>query len=127
MHRTPGSSPGKVPDRRNTRLYTIYRAMMEKRKNNVGVSVRGERQSHLYVVAYDIPDDKRRTKIHKILKGFGQWTEFSLFECFLTKKELLQMRAKLDKYLDPRKDRVRIYLLCDACLPRIETIGIPEP
>ena len=37
------------------------------------------------------------------------------------------MRAKLDKYLDPRKDRVRIYLLCDACLPRIETIGIPEP
>lgn len=92
-----------------------------------GVSVRGIRQSSLYVVAYDIPDDKRRTKIHKILKGFGQWTEFSLFECFLTKKELLQMRIKLDKYLDPRKDKVRIYLICDACLTRIETIGIPEP
>ncbi len=24
-----------------------------------------------YVVAYDIPDDKRRTKIHQILLGFG--------------------------------------------------------
>ncbi len=92
-----------------------------------GVSVRGIRQSSFYVVAYDIPDDKRRTKIHKILKGFGQWTEFSLFECFLTKKELLQMQAKLEKYLDPRNDKVRIYLICDACLTKIETIGIPEP
>lgn len=100
---------------------------MERRMHQTGVSVRGIRQSSFYVVAYDIPDDKRRTRIHKILKGFGQWTEFSLFECFLTKKELLQMRAKLDKYLDPGKDKVRIYQLCDACLPRIETIGIPEP
>ena len=100
---------------------------MERSMHQTGVSVRGIRQSSFYVVAYDIPDDKRRTKIHKILKGFGQWTEYSLFECFLTRKELLQMRAKLDKYLDPRKDKVRIYLLCDACLTRIETIGIPEP
>ncbi len=92
-----------------------------------GVNVRGVRQSSLYVVAYDIPDDKRRTKIHKVLKGFGQWTEFSLFECFLTKKELLQMRAKLDKHLDPQEDKVRIYLICDACMGRIETVGIPEP
>ncbi|MGZ3616044.1 MAG: CRISPR-associated endonuclease Cas2 [Ktedonobacteraceae bacterium] len=95
--------------------------------HQTGVSVRGIRQSSLYVVAYDISDDKRRTKIHKILKGFGQWTEFSLFECFLTKKELLQMQAKLDKYLDSNTDKVRIYLICDACMTRIETIGIPEP
>ena len=92
-----------------------------------GVSIRGVRQSSLYVVAYDIQDDKRRTKVHKVLKGFGEWTEFSLFECFLTKKELLQMRAKLDKHLDARTDRVRIYTICDACVPKIETVGIPEP
>ncbi len=101
--------------------------MMEKRKNNVGVSIRGERQSHLYVVAYDIPDDKRRTKVHKILKGFGQWTEFSLFECFLTKKECLLMHAKLDKHLNAGIDRVRIYTICDTCLTKIDTVGIPEP
>ena len=95
--------------------------------NRAGVSVRGARESGFYVVAYDISDDKRRTKIHKILKGFGQWTEFSLFECFLTKKELLQMRAKLDKHLNPREDRVRIYAICETCLAKIETVGIPEP
>jgi CRISPR-associated protein Cas2 len=92
-----------------------------------GVKIRGSRQSSLYVVAYDIPDDKRRTQVHKVLKGFGQWTEFSLFECFLTKKELLQMRAKLNEYLYAQTDRVRIYLICENCLPKIETIGIPKP
>lgn len=100
---------------------------MDKQHKQVGVSVRGARESTLYVIAYDIPDDKRRTKVHRILKGFGEWTEYSLFECFLTKKELLMLKAKLYEYLDAREDRVRIYMICDTCLPKIETIGIPEP
>ena len=32
------------------------------------------------IVAYDIPSDKRRTKIHKLLCGFGKSTQFSLNE-----------------------------------------------
>lgn len=85
------------------------------------------RQTSFYVVAYDIPDDRRRTRVHKLLKGFGRWTEFSLFECFLTKKELVLLRARLEKHLDAERDRVRIYMLCDSCLDKIETVGIPEP
>ena len=89
--------------------------------------IKGAGQSSLYVIAYDIPDDKRRTQVYKALKGFGTWTEFSLFECFLTKKELLLLRAKLDEYIDTREDRVRIYMICDSCLSKIETVGIPKP
>jgi CRISPR-associated protein Cas2 len=89
-------------------------------------NTREARQSTLYVVAYDISDDKRRNKVHSILKGFGHWTEFSLFECFLTKKELLLMRAKLNQYLSADTDRVRIYPICERCLDKIETVGIPE-
>jgi CRISPR-associated protein Cas2 len=100
---------------------------MEKWKERVGVQTRGARESTLYVVAYDIPDDKRRTKVHRLLKGFGTWTEYSLFECFLTRKELFMMRAKLDKYLDANRDRVRIYTVCETCLGKIETLGIPQP
>jgi CRISPR-associated protein Cas2 len=95
---------------------------MEKQQ---GVKVRG-RQSMFYVVAYDIPDDKRRSRVHRILTGFGQWTEFSLFECFLTKKEFLMMQAKLEQYLDADRDRVRIYTICETCLDKIETVGILE-
>jgi CRISPR-associated protein Cas2 len=100
---------------------------MDKKRNKDGVQGREGRQSTLYVVAYDIPDDKRRTQVHKVLKGFGTWTEYSLFECFLTKKELLQMRDKLNKHINGQRDKIRIYMICNSCLGKVETVGIPEP
>jgi len=45
---------------------------------------RGKVERTLYVIAYDIPSNRRRTKVHKVLCGFGQWTQYSLFECYLT-------------------------------------------
>lgn len=80
-----------------------------------------------YIVAYDIPDDKRRTKIHKILSGFGKWTQYSLFECFLTKKELVLLRSKLAKHLQAERDSVRFYPLCASCLSKVETVGGVPP
>ena len=79
---------------------------------------RGKPQRTLYVIAYDISSDRRRTKVHKTLCGFGQWTQYSLFECHLTEKELLILRSKLDKLLEVEKDSVRFYPLCVPCVQR---------
>ena len=84
-----------------------------------------ERQ--LYVVAYDIPSDRRRTKVHKILSGFGEWTQYSLFELFLSEKERILLISKLQPVLDPQKDSVRFYPLCAACVKRVETVGSEPP
>jgi CRISPR-associated protein Cas2 len=84
-------------------------------------------QTTCYVIAYDIPDDRRRTKVHKILSGFGSWTQYSLFECFLSKKELVQLRAKLAKHLNDTQDSVRFYPMCAACLDKVETVGGEPP
>lgn len=84
-------------------------------------------QSTLYIIAYDIPDDRRRTKVYKILSGFGTWTQFSLFECFLSKKELVQLKAKLAKHLEDTQDSVRFYPLCAACVEKVETVGGSPP
>lgn len=84
-------------------------------------------QATCYVVAYDIPDDKRRTKVHKILLGFGKWTQYSLFECFLTRKELILLQARLTEHLEPREDSVRFYPLCANCVSKVETVGGPPP
>jgi CRISPR-associated protein Cas2 len=86
-----------------------------------------KRNTTFYVVAYDIPDDRRRTKIHKTLSGFGQWTQFSLFECHLTDKQYLQLRQKLERHLKPDEDSLRFYALCAACLAKVETIGGEKP
>ena len=81
----------------------------------------------LYVVAYDIPNDRRRTKVHKLLRGFGDWTQFSLFECYLSAKEMVQLRNKLDKLVKAETDSVRFYPLCAACVARVDTVGSPKP
>ena len=84
-------------------------------------------QTTCYVIAYDIPDDKRRTKVHKLLSGFGKWTQFSLFECFLSRKELVLLRSKLAEHLEAAQDSVRFYPLCVNCLDKVETVGGPLP
>ena len=84
-------------------------------------------QTSCYVIAYDIPDDKRRTKIHKLLLGFGKWTQYSLFECFLTRKDLVLLRSKLAEHLVDKQDSVRFYPLCASCVEKVETVGGPPP
>ena len=86
-----------------------------------------EKQTTLYVVAYDVPEDRRRTRIHKILSGFGQWTQFSLFECYLTDKEYLRLRQLLERHMSDSQDSVRFYPLCQACRGGVETVGSKPP
>lgn len=81
----------------------------------------------LYVVAYDIPNDKRRTRIHKALSGYGRWTQYSLFECHLDRKEFVALQAKLNKLLNPQEDSLRFYPLCTACVAKVETVGSEKP
>ena len=81
----------------------------------------------LYVVAYDIPNDRRRTRVLKTLRGFGQWTQFSVFECFLSAKELVLLHERLHKQIRPDEDSVRFYPLCQTCCGKVETVGGPKP
>ena len=88
---------------------------------------RGKVERTLYVVAYDIPSDRRRTRVHKTLCGFGRWTQYSLFECYLSDKELVALRGKLDKLLRPQEDSVRFYHVCAACVAKVQTVGSQKP
>ena len=88
---------------------------------------RSTNQPMCYVVAYDIPDDRRRTKVHEILLGFGKWTQYSLFECFLSRKDVILLQSKLGEYLIEAQDSVRFYPLCANCVEKVETIGGPPP
>jgi CRISPR-associated protein Cas2 len=75
------------------------------------------------VVSYDISEDKRRTKIHKVLSSYGQWMQFSVFECDLTKAQYAKLRSRLDKLINPGTDSVRFYFLCECCQGKVERIG----
>ena len=75
------------------------------------------------VVTYDISEDKRRTKIHSILKSYGQWMQYSVFECNLTKTEYAKLRHRLSKLINAETDSIRFYFLCRCCQGKVERIG----
>lgn len=75
------------------------------------------------VVTYDVPDDKRRTKIHSVLKSYGQWMQLSVFECSLSKVEYAKLRKRLNRLIRPEEDSIRFYFLCGCCQEKVERIG----
>ena len=105
---------------RDTELFAIERplAMTEHRSSD---------ESTLYVVSYDVPDDRRRTRIHSVLTSFGTWVQYSVFECFLNRKQRVFLEARLLKEIHSREDTVRIYGLCGACHPKVEVLGQGKP
>ncbi|HWP47364.1 MAG TPA: CRISPR-associated endonuclease Cas2 [Candidatus Limnocylindrales bacterium] len=76
------------------------------------------------IVSYDVRENKRRTQIHKVLKSYGEWVQYSVFECQLEKKDYLRLRDRLDRLIDKEKgDNIRFYFLCDRCTGQVERIG----
>ena len=81
----------------------------------------------LYIIAYDIPDDRRRAKVHRVLCGYGAWTQYSLFECWLSRRQILELRVKLARHLVEQRDSVRFYPLCAGCQAKVITVGSERP
>lgn len=59
-----------------------------------------------FLVCYDISDDKRLAQVAKTMKGFGDRVQFSVFECQLTKSDVVRCRAALSALIDHRKDQI---------------------
>jgi|RhiMetdeSRZDD1v2_1073273.scaffolds.fasta_scaffold395980_1 CRISPR-associated protein Cas2 len=75
------------------------------------------------VVTYDIPDDRRRTRLHRDLKGFGMRVQYSVFECVLDEPEVARLQAMVRRTIKRGEDHVRYYRLCENCVSRITALG----
>lgn len=82
-----------------------------------------------YVVAYDVADPSRCTKTYKMMLGYGDRVQFSLFFCDLSRVELGRLREDLAGLLDYAEDRVLIVNVGpsygEGSDGRIEAIGAP--
>lgn len=75
-------------------------------------------------VSYDIPDDKRRNKIARTLKDYGERIQYSVFECNITNEQYLQLLKRITNIVLPEKDTVRFYRLCKECKEKIRIVGL---
>lgn len=90
-------------------------------EEKVGAAPRNRRQ--WVVVSYDIADDKRRAKVRQTLEGYGQRAQYSVFECELRPADLNRLEAKLRAIIESESDDIRFYLLCEACVGKVRTLG----
>ncbi len=63
---------------------------------------------HRFLFAYDISDDKRRTKVFKLLSSYGSHTQFSVFFCELSDTDLIHLKGKLSTHIHSQEDQVLI-------------------
>ena len=79
----------------------------------------------LYVVIYDISDDKRRRRVFNLLEGYGQRVQFSAFECVLNDRKFEELRARLTKVVKMDEDSVRFYPISKHTLGQVVIWGVP--
>ncbi len=78
----------------------------------------------LYLITYDIADDRRREDVATLLSGYGPRVQLSVFECELrTRHEAAGLRAALRDLIDPIEDQVRVYPLDDHAARAVVVIG----
>jgi CRISPR-associated protein Cas2 len=80
---------------------------------------------HLYIVTYDIADARRWRSVFKLMHGYGEWLQLSVFQCRLTRARSIDLRSRLLETIHHNEDHVMIVDvgLAEAIAPRIESIG----
>lgn len=63
---------------------------------------------HCFLVCYDIRDAKRPRKVFKIMKGFGEHWQYSIFFCVLASIDRVRLQVDLEEVLNLREDQVLI-------------------
>ncbi len=76
------------------------------------------------IVSYDIVDDRRRTKLAKVLLDYGERVQKSVFECRLDDRLFLKMKKDIETLIDQEEDSVRYYFLCGRCVREVEVSGL---
>ena len=65
----------------------------------------------LYIVAYDITDDKRWRKVFRLMRGYGDHLQYSVFRCELSDRERIELMEKLADVVKHDTDQVLFFSL----------------
>lgn len=82
---------------------------------------------NLYIVTYDISSPKRWRHVFKVMKGYGEHIQLSVFRCDLTRSEMLALEASLKDEIATAEDQVLIVDLgpSDGRQHHVRALGRP--
>lgn len=76
-------------------------------------------RKNFVVVAYDVSDDRRRSRVVKILEKVGVRINYSVFECMLTDAQLEKLKHDIGDKINQKEDTVVYYSICMDCYAKI--------
>lgn len=79
----------------------------------------------LFFVTYDIADQKRWRAVFKLMHGYGEWVQLSVFQCRLSPRRHAEMIATLDQIIHHADDHVLIIDigLAERVDPKVVSLG----
>lgn len=82
-------------------------------------------QEHLYIVSYDIADQKRWRRVFKLMNGYGEWLQLSVFQCRLSSRRQAELVQLLDGIITNGQDHIVMLDLgpADTVKPRVISLG----
>jgi CRISPR-associated protein Cas2 len=60
----------------------------------------------MFIVSYDISDRKRLRQVFKLMRGYGDPLQLSVFQCGLTRSEEIELAARLSEIIHHEEDQV---------------------
>ena len=73
-----------------------------------------------WLVTYDVRLPARLRRTAKLLEGVGQRIQLSVFRCWMTPRQMHELRWQLTRILEPEDD-ILIIPLCVRCVAGMET------
>lgn len=67
------------------------------------------RRHACWLVAYDVASPRRIARVHRLLRGWGLPTQYSVFVVEADRAGLAELVGEIAQRIDPRADDVRIY------------------
>jgi CRISPR-associated protein Cas2 len=82
-------------------------------------------EENLYIVAYDIANPQRWRRLFRLMNGYGEWLQLSVFQCRLSPRRRVELRLALAELINHAEDHIVILDLGPAASvrPRVESIG----
>lgn len=79
----------------------------------------------LWMICYDIENDKARLRAAQAVLRYGERVQRSVYECHLNWRELEGLQRELEGIIDRTTDRVRFYPQCkrDRAVIRVDGGG----
>jgi CRISPR-associated protein Cas2 len=79
----------------------------------------------LYVVTYDISDQKRWRRVFKVMHGYGDWLQLSVFQCRLSPRRRAELETRLRLLIENGQDHILLIDVgpAEKIALRMESIG----